>query len=786
MLKLIIYISITAVFLIKPPLSFADLAFKRKVIENCTEAKADINRLEKAQQIESIEDLKLVLKLNLMTPNNDSLNLGKNLNKLPSINNPLDNVKGGEFWQTFQPDREIKAKICALEILASLSPYSIEALPEMIELSDNHTLPHDLQNLLHQSIKNIIIDSANDIHFTVPDKIVDQLIEMLDKPYAFYAQNALIELQKISLPKLFEKMVNPDPKLRDLLTSLLLRIDHTGDIIGTDLIKFLDSADDGLKKRAISLLSELEGFYAFSLPPLIKKLFDISPEIQESAFDALNKIFLSLKNIPAITLDPESIDNLLKKFLASHGKKREILSLGLNKLLTFNDTYEKKIIDAFKTEDANLKSDILNIFRNYPKVSANVKSLLFNAVKDRNAFVRLKALQIINFAKITNNQSNQALIKLLDDTNQEISSSAGREIISLDKAIAPDFLKYFKSKNLNEKMGLLEIALKIAPSDKDVKQVFESNLKKLSCEEKVRIFSTHITLENKLRLSALKEICACFADKESEFASLSDSLAAQFPFPAQEKEIIDTIYKQNDLSLIAMNYLLLNSKKLETPKDEIISMLKKLLASSDKSIKFRALNYINSSDLSGLASEDLLAFQRENSNDDLLSNEAVLAISKIPGSSFDVEGFFVSQIDSSDYQWTEKYIDRLDPGIAVSIINKSLEKLAVSKKYIPIRMAGQFGKSAEGLLPEIKKYLDTPDSNLSYNAEVALIKISPSDPLAEDYLRKLLFRDSASLLLKERFDSAAIQMFDKIRLSTVSVVEKNILKTLTSQAVNGH
>jgi hypothetical protein len=757
----------------------ADVIFKRKVIDKCDEAKLDLARLDRDKQIGTVEDLKLVLKLDLSAFDATNPDLKSQINKIPAMNGSMESMKGEDYWRTFQPDREIKAKFCALEILKSLSPHSISALPEMIELTQNYTLPHNFQNLLYEVIQNIVLDAVNDPNFTVPEEIIDRLILMLDKPYNYYAQNALMEMHAASLPKLYQKMMEPDGKFRQLITDTLLRLDQSGEIIGSGALVLLESSDDGLRKRAINILLELENFYSFSLPAIIDLLVDISSDVQESAFNALDHIFSRLKEVPKISLGEESINILFKKFLTSDGRKRHTLTVGLNKLLIFNESFEKRIIEAFKTEDPELKADLIGILAGDHKPSPQLKSFLYKALKDPNSIVRLKAIQVINSAKLQNASSNSFLLRLLDDPNQGVRSQAELEVIGLNKNIAPELLKFFKTKSVSEKNKLLRLMVRITPEDKEVAALFEANIKKQSCDGKANLTILAAQMPKKLKSQLSKDLSACLAEVDSDYSLVSEALAALAPFEREDKESLLKIINSESVSGKALIFILLNSKKLAFSDDELSALIKKLLKVDDKTIKFRTISYLNS--LEGVKlplTAELLQFQKENSDDDILSNEAVIALSRINESAFDIETFFIKEIEGDKYQWAEKYIDKLSPEMALKIIRRSLESLPVSKKSIAITMAGNYGKNAADMLPKIKEHLEAPDLNLYYAAAVALIKIDPLDPLAAENLRRLLFREISQQLLKEDFNNSVLPLLDKLKATSTSFVERRMLDLL--------
>ena len=766
-----------------PSVCAADLAFKRKVIDKCDEAKADISRLDVEKQLASIEDLKLVLKLDITSPDLNSPEIGKQVNKIPAMYAP-EGIKAEDYWQTVQPDREIKAKYCALEILKSLSPYSIEALPEMIELTQFHTLPHYFQNLLYKLIQDIVLDAVNDSRFSIPDEVLDKLISMLDKPYAYYAQSALIEMHKVSVQKLLQRMDDPDVKIRELITKTLLRLDSSGDLTGTGVLKLLQSSDDGLRKRAIGILAELESFYPFSLPVLIDKLFDISPDIQNATFDALERIFARLKPLPKITLSEAAADTLFKKFTISHGHERQVLLSGLSKLLIVSEDYRKKIVTAFKTEDAELKADLIHLIGISIKPDAQTKAFVFEALKDRSSLVRLRALQLINNLKLSSKVSNAALLKLLDEPNQDIRKQTEAEIFALDKGISADFLKFFKTKNAADKARLLRVLLRIAPTDKEAVPLFESSIKKQNCTEKATLITLAPQFTKKIKGQLVKDLLACFNEVDADYNLVGEALVKLCPLGAPEREDISKTLGSESTSYKALIFLLLHAKDLALRNEEFVLNLKRLLKVEDKTIKFRAVNHLNNIPVETLLSikdqilPDLLEFSKENNDEDLLYNESVIVISKLDEKALDLESIFLKQIESDKYQWAEKYIEKLRIELSMSIIRKALESLPVSKKFIPITLAGSQGKVSLDMLPQIKEYLEAPDTNLSYAAGVALIKIDPADAQAESTLQKLLFKDTAEQLQKEDFDKTALPLIAKLKSASASHIEKLMLSRL--------
>lgn len=758
--------------------SAADLVFKKKIIEQCDEAKAELSRRTFEEQLAVISDLKLVLKLNLFEVNTVP-DFGRTGQIIPQVNAPFDERKGDEIWRAFQPDREIKAKHCALELVKMLSPYSIDALPEMIELTQEHTLPHNVKNTLYNSMQSVILDSVNDDKFTIRTELVEELVTMLSGPFAHYAQNALIEMHKLSVPILFKKMRKPDGIFRDAIADTLLRLDDSGSEIGPGALRLLKSSDDGLRKRGIALLSKLESYYPFSLATLIESLYDISPEIQAAAVSALGEVFTKLKELPKVTLSDHTLDLLFRKFFSISSAGRKQLAPGIIKLLIISSKYEKALIKAYKAPDAELRSDILSVLVGR-KLTPGLKNLVYSALKDPSDLVRLKALQVIASAKLYNSASFQALIRLYEQGNPQTKALAKHEILAVGKPIVPYLLKSVRAAPQN--IELLSLLLKITPEDKALSKIFQSAVKNVQCEEQARLTVLAPKLTASVRTALLTSFTSCLNEPTVDHELIANAIYTLAPFKTKEQESLTAALKSNAVNKKALVFMLREPEKLTLSNTDTADLLRKLLTAEEKSIRYRAISLVNVIGPKSLDMQsDILTFKENNSDDDLLLNEAVLAISRIDENLINLEAFYYQQLDSDRFQWSEKYIVKLQPELALKIVKRALIELPMSRKHLAVRLAGELGKPALELLPLIKEHLEAADPALSYAATVALIKIDPSDELAAPALKGLLFREASDQLVKEDFDMIVLPLFDQVKTYSVSLVEKRMLDRLTKK-----
>jgi len=877
----------------------ADLEFKKKVIENCEEAKKGLASLERSQQLALIEDLRLVLKLAL----NQIEAISPDLNppKMGGIGAPLEDLKGMDMWRTFQPNRELKAKRCATELLAKLSPFSLETVPDMIRMAQDKTLPANFRQILDQTTFSIAIDAANDESFSILPSVVEDLIELLDGPTSLRAENILLELQKTSVPFLIDELTKPDPKHRDAVTATLFRIDHSGVIIGQGILKLLDSADDGLRKRAINMLAELKDIYSFSIPALIVRLNDLSPDIELAIVNTLDKILSQSTNIPKVSLDEKTFKTLMFAYENSVGESQLVLSKVISQFGPLIPDFQSNVIRELKDPRDELRASALGILGSISRPSSEVERAIFAAFSDKSTLVRLKAIEAASSLSCSSDVIT-ALSKTLKNIQRETDESLKQRIligiaqtttrlkpgtlgsplipfliqalpleelkyntkdkpdpvlksridiplnsgvsalISIGKDSIPALLKALQSKDARTRLAALFTLIKLDPtsastykflipllkdSDQQIRKIAESSLqnagkevsselkkqyksgspvtrdaaarllivhgeaskdiirfakeslRRLNCDQKSDLVNYSISPSKLQSLELANELVTCLADSGPSGEQAARSLVILSPISETARAALIDSFGKGTVGKRASIYILENALGLGFTIAEIVDLLTKQLSDEDKTIQFRIINIF--SRLGAQASQalpQLIAFVNNNRDDQLLANEAVFAIISIDATAFDYTNFILSELKSTGHQWAEKLILKTSPAIAIPVLRKALEELSQSKKYRVIMLIGSFKENALSLLPEVLKYIDAADPELSYVSTVALLQIDPANPLALSALQREIKLETSQNLFNENFDKRLAPLLESLTTTSTSLVEKRFAKLL--------
>ena len=763
------------------PLSlFADINIKRKIIEDCNEAKEEINRLQLDEQIKIIENLKLILEMRI----NHFGVIGTDLPGAPgSISGPIapfEEIKGEDLWRALQHDRDIEAKLCALEILLSLSPHSIDTLPQMIRLTQEHTLPYKVLSLLYQTIQAVTLDAVNSDDFIISNDLVSQLVGMLDSQTKFYVQNALIEMGEKSLEIIYYEIKKPDLRRRELLFDTLLRIDSTGSFAGPAALKLLESADDDLRQRMLILLEVYEDFYAFSLPTIIELLDDISVDIQKSALHSLSVIFSRLALSPRIALKDESLDLLFKKLIVGSPYERRLIAPGLHRLLDLSGKYQKLIQHAFETADTDLHINLLEIIKG-KKLQGALRKIVFQMLKNDSKLARLKAAQVITQADAHNSETLRSLIDLYLDYDITVRLEAEREILTLGKKITNEALLAFRKNSGKMKAHLLELLLKLKAKSREVNSFLASYLKDAECDDSAKFSILQPTLPNETRTSVFSKLTACLINIDTDYEHINRAIAALYPFSDEEKNQYISVLLSDSINEKSLVSSLEHLPRYNLTQDVVAEVVIKLLFSKNKSIQYRVLTFVNLYKGQLPIKEQLVKVKDKYSDDDLLLNETILALSKFQDPNMNISDFYFRQIEKSKYKWAEKYLPRLETSIAMQTIEKSFKDLPHTKKHLACSLAGEIGYAAVAVLPLIKPLLDSADPKIAYAAALALVKIDPSDPLAIDSFRAILSRDISENLYNETFNSTIQPFFAQLKASSVSRAEMRIIERLSKR-----
>lgn len=340
--------------------------FKRDVIEDCNAAKQSLPRMQETERIESVAYLTKVagfrLKDESLRDQIAILGIGSSGKNVVSGGNVGGSsiIARDEIVRSLDPSREETVRGCALELLTSLFPYSIEAIPDLlallardVEVTNDSLFPVKLRVTLQTLATGISDYPSSRISDSSWDRLLDHASKAESPVVRRYALSILKELQEAALPRLKQKisssLLSTD---LEVLVRLLVNIaqdpNPSRDIFQELLIN---------EKTEVRLLA-LDTISSFSaanwdltwIQMIIARLGDFSPGVRSSAVNALSKVIADLANFEnrlenPIKIDPIQMELLLNAFINADGADREKLTSSVKLLSkTFDDNYRERLL----------------------------------------------------------------------------------------------------------------------------------------------------------------------------------------------------------------------------------------------------------------------------------------------------------------------------------------------------------------------------------------------------------------------------------------------------------
>lgn len=384
--------------------------FKRDVIEDCMAAKLSLPKMQEQERVDSVNYLTKVAGFRLKDESlRDQLSIlgiaaaGKNVVGSSNVGSSSI-IARDEMVRSLDPSKEEMARGCALEILSSLLPYSIESIPDLValldrdsEVSNDSLFPVKLRltlQALSTGLNDFPSAKLSDIFW---EKLINHATEAESLVVRSYALSILKELRDLSLPRVKQRIlgnlfvsnlntlvkllisINEDPNpSRDLFHELLLNEKTEIRILALDSIASYPRAN----------------WHAAWIDMVISRLSDFSPGVRSSAVSALSKIFTDLSSTNsnlkgAIKLDAEQIDLLFNAFINSDGPDKYKLAFATNSLSqNFGENHREKAVSKLiehilsSTEISLEKSElavILELGGNRPNVSSLLEKALLNS-----------------------------------------------------------------------------------------------------------------------------------------------------------------------------------------------------------------------------------------------------------------------------------------------------------------------------------------------------------------------------------------------------------------------
>ncbi|MFN8389757.1 MAG: HEAT repeat domain-containing protein [Bdellovibrionota bacterium] len=400
----------------------AETDLKKLVLEDCPKAETGVDALKPEERDDFISYLTRVLKMrtNVSGELLPEAGPGVQIPGAPGGPGPgLDGLRGN-ISRLFDPTHELEAKQCAAKLLTRLAPYSISVVPQAIEIVQDTSLPSELRDALERVIWEIIRTVKQDPAYTVGNEVFTALIAQLDEQLtSYFAANVLVELYERSVPKLISDLGSPGRKKHNSVNAVLLRIDSSGDLIGPSVLMLLESADDDLRLRAISLLSHLDGLLNRSIPALIRKLDDPAHEVELAAYRSLDTLFRGPAKLNGVHLEDSVLADLLRAFQKPNTDDRQILERGLKLLVVNQPSVTDRLLSLLASSDEDVRARAVRILATSRDAADKVLSAVLPLLYDPSPMVRFTALETLAVVPGQSDAKVAALVKVLKNNSDE-------------------------------------------------------------------------------------------------------------------------------------------------------------------------------------------------------------------------------------------------------------------------------------------------------------------------------------------------------------------------------
>lgn len=856
----------------------ADMTLKKQVIDDCPSALQTAEKLRQAEKEALIPYLIQVLHLNTLKVDDSAAPPPR----IPPGESSLNEPWAVDFWRSLQPARELKAKECSLRILRLFAQFSLPAVMDIIALQRDPVISSELRELVSSTTLAIVQQTPDD--YPLPEDLLDKLLEHVEKDGSYLAEAVLLEFDERTIPTLLELFKTPEKKKRELASRLLLDIDASGERIGPALVDLLLSGDDDLRRRSALVLGKLAVFLPSAIPALVRRLDDVSLEVQSTALHSLNKVADS-----KLLLHQESVALILKALKRSSEPQRALLEQLLHASIRSSSAGADQLVAAFSSADADTQISILRITAELKQ--EDVFRLMLGALKNSSLQVRLQGVRSLSmqssrtsevidaYAKLLqanakNKDSDEKqkvllsvisaaaklnpgrlgerlkpyllqalalraidgqeetlavqsllaslgssvvpaltkqlassdplirrraaaalsaikpvekkvllqLSQLLKDSNVRVREEAKKGLISIGPPAAAEVVKLLKSGSFPAQLAAAEVLRAVSPQDLSSLSVLLEGVKREPCSEKVRLAKIIAPIASGDSPLLADYLLRCLSEESVNSLAVIDSLLAVSPLPEAGQAVLFELIDKNALDKKLQLSLLDKRAQFGLPPERVVGLLAGILQTEEDALKSRAL--VQLADLgpaARIAIPQLRALAQNENTEPLLHHEAAVTLTKIDQQSFDYTGFFLAELSNDHAYWAQRSLQKLDPLIAVPLLQTALAELPSKKLIYAVKAIGAFGSDAKSAAGALFNLLITPDAALRTEVLRALLKIDPDNPRTFTALQSEMSSENAVRLHSEDFSGTAAALLDRV----ISAPQSRIQLRAAHALVNG-
>lgn len=802
----------------------ADL--KRMVLEDCNKTEIALAQATPEKKADLIQYLAKVLKIQLEA----SKSLPSAVVPAVPTNMPaaVDNLRNPNFWTLFDPTKEADAKKCAVKLLDILKPASLDVLVDLVRFADDDSIDKIQREEAGKVVWRIVLTAKGSADFVIKNETVNALLSAVEKDSSsFLLSNILLEFANIVWPILLEQVQSVDPIKRETLFPLLATI--APEVIDlSPLYQMLQYGDDDLRVKIINLLFSLVETRQEVFDVLLKNFVTASSLGKEAYFQNFQKLFAKSNLSLSVKLSEQEFIAFFKEFFKQSPVSFEVANSLFTALIKLSPNNARYLATIFPTHDQNLDLRVIQYLGLYPNTDPEVKRVLFQEAYSNIEEHRLLAIFSLGQQVYDSDEKLGVYLKILKKVFSEKNISAQEQLVQTIaqsiirfpantlglKRIVPYFIEALSLPGNSLRHHIVgslnfEQSLLLAQNflGEEILPAILKNLKKAEAIEKARSLRfLRKYISNNLQVS--KEIAPLIFDNDILVRKEAiDALSV-----ADQKTIADLksqIITANAEGRLAITEVLFNRKdfdpKLEKNYKELFTTkscpakisyypvlsLKYQEAAKELSAAFLECfrNETNlEEDLNDLISEKnydpiiekaiIDTFEKTTENY-MLKSKAAYYLYLFSKDKAEYEQYFIKELQRERYQWALAAISEFNLPEGIELLIKVLKESSDKKKAQIIQAIAGFSEKASSATDEILYYIQDQNELISYQATLALLRISPDKQELKEALKRQIFgRYAAKLKLEKNIPLAARSILEQIKMEAATAVEREVSGSL--------
>ncbi|NMC63591.1 MAG: hypothetical protein GYA55_10550, partial [SAR324 cluster bacterium] len=351
---------VISLILILCPLSqsvFAGVSEIRKnVLENCPKAISEFNSLTEIDKKSLIPYLELVLGLEAGASVPHVLSPPAIASQQVPFLGRSGRSLGEDLVHSVEPVRELEAKRCAVNLLEKCQVSAFEAVPELIKLSFDKTLPFDFQEQIEDAIWSITLSASRQNVCPAIEAQLENLFRLLtENEDTSLPANVFIQTGDCSVGYVLDILPITDDALSGRCIDILRNIDEAGNIIGPRFLDYLQSKDMALRRMALRVLGTLKAYYPRSVVPILKLLKEGASDLEPELLNTLRAYFREPGLISEHPQRDEISGLLIDLVAALPESERGVIQEGLKQLKSFPPVIRDRLKVMTDAPDATLR-----------------------------------------------------------------------------------------------------------------------------------------------------------------------------------------------------------------------------------------------------------------------------------------------------------------------------------------------------------------------------------------------------------------------------------------------